>query len=90
MRDYGKPLEHTAHIDCGCLIFGDKQDTHAGGSGCGCCASVLCAHILPRLKSGEYKRVLVMATGALMSPTTCQQGQSIPGVAHAVALEAVN
>ena len=63
------------------------QDVHAGGSGCGCSASVLSAYILPRLRSGEWKRVLFMATGALLSPTTNQQGESIPGVAHAIILE---
>ena len=60
---------------------------HAGGSGCGCSATVLSAAILPKLKSGAWRRVLFMATGALLSPTTSQQGETIPGVAHAVALE---
>jgi stage V sporulation protein AD len=74
--------------DCGVLIFShDKQDTHAGGSGCGCSASVLCGHILPAMLRGEYKRVLFAATGALMSPTTTMQGESIPGISHAVAIE---
>lgn len=74
-------------FDCGCEIFAPRQDTHAGGSGCGCAASMLCAHILPQLHSGKLRRVLFMATGALLSPTTTMQGESIPGVAHAVVLE---
>ena len=61
-----------------------KQDVHAGGSGCGCSASVLCGHILPRVKKGELKNVLFAATGALMSPTLVQQGESIPGISHCV------
>lgn len=77
------------HYDCGLIIFDkDKQDVHAGGSGCGCAASVLCSYILPKIKSGEYKRVLFIPTGALMSPTACQQGLSIPSVAHLVAISA--
>lgn len=74
-------------FDCGCEIFDARQDTHAGGSGCGCAASMLCAHILPELEAGHLNRILFMATGALLSPTTTMQGESIPGVAHAVVLE---
>lgn len=74
-------------FDCGCEIFSPEQDTHAGGSGCGCAASMLCAHILPEIEAGRLKRVLFMATGALLSPTTSMQGESIPGVAHAVVFE---
>lgn len=74
-------------FDCGCEIFSKEQDTHAGGSGCGCAASMLCAHILPEIEAGRLKRVLFMATGALLSPTTSMQGESIPGVAHAVVFE---
>lgn len=74
-------------FDCGCEIFSSRQDTHCGGSGCGCAASMLCAHILPRIRSGELRRVLFMATGALLSPTTSMQGESVPGVAHAVVFE---
>lgn len=74
-------------FDCGCEIFSPDQDTHAGGSGCGCAASMLCAHILPQIASGQLRRVLFMATGALLSPTSTMQGESIPGVAHAVVLE---
>lgn len=71
------------HLDCGVMIFDPQtQDTHAGGSGCGCSASVLCAHFLPRLQLGKLKNILFLSTGALMSPTASQQGESIPGIAH--------
>ncbi len=74
--------------DCGCMIFDtEKQDVHAGGSGCGCCGSVLCGYLLPQLQQGQLHRILVCATGALLSPTSTQQGESIPSVAHAVVLE---
>lgn len=76
------------YMDCGVLIYDlAAQDVHAGGSGCGCFASVLGAHILPAMERGIWRRVLVAATGALMSPTSFQQGDSIPGICHAVALE---
>ena len=79
-----------AYTDCGVLIYDSAaQDTHAGGSGCGCSASVLAGHILRCLREGVWKRVLFAATGALMSPTTTLQGESIPGICHAVALENV-
>ncbi len=69
--------------DCGLMLFDrETQDVHAGGSGCGCSASVLCGHILPRMEKKELKNVLFIATGALMSPTSSQQGESIPGIAH--------
>lgn len=69
--------------DCGCMIFDDKkQDTHCGGSGCGCAASVLNSTIIKSLKDGSLSRILFVATGALMSPTTTQQGESIPAIAH--------
>lgn len=71
--------------DCGCLIFDQKQqDVHAGGSGCGCSASVLCGYILPSMQKGRMDRVLFIATGALLSPLTTQQGESIPSIAHAI------
>ena len=76
------------YFDCGMLMFDrEKQDVHAGGSGCGCAAATLCGYVLPRLQSGVWNRVLFAATGALMSPTSSQQGQSIPGICHAVAIE---
>lgn len=74
--------------DCGCRIFDrDKQPVFAGGSGCACSAVVTLSTILPQLQSGELQRVLVIATGALLSPLTYQQGESIPSVAHAIVLE---
>ncbi len=73
------------YCDCGLLIYDrDRQDVHAGGSGCGCSASVLSAYILPKLESGEFRDILYIATGALMSPMLVLQGQSIPGIAHLV------
>ncbi|MCH5187530.1 MAG: stage V sporulation protein AD [Oscillospiraceae bacterium] len=86
LRQNGICLENNYH-DCGEMMFDrEKQDVHAGGSGCGCAASVLCSYVLPRLDSGEWKRVLFAATGALLSPTTVLQGESIPCIAHAVEL----
>lgn len=73
-------------FDCGASIFAKEQDAHCGGSGCGCAASMLCAHILPEIASGRLGRVLFLATGALMSTTSSMQGESIPGIAHAVVL----
>ena len=69
--------------DCGCMIF-DGQDTHAGGSGCGCSASVLCSILLKRMREGEINSLLFCGTGALLSPTTSNQGESIPGICHLV------
>lgn len=78
----------TGYMDCGVLIYDLRtQDVHSGGSGCGCCASVLCGHILQAMEKGVWKKVLFAATGALMSPLSCQQGCSIPGICHAIALE---
>ncbi|GHV46695.1 stage V sporulation protein AD [Clostridia bacterium] len=77
------------HTDCGMILFDlEKQEVNAGASGCGCSASVMCAEILPRITSGELRNVLFTATGALMSPTMVQQGESIPGIAHALQLSA--
>ncbi len=82
----GYPLG-AKYNDCGKMIFAEEQDAHAGGSGCGCSASVLTAHLLPRMERGELRRLLFVATGALMSPLTVQQKESIPGVAHLVFFE---
>ncbi len=76
------------HNDCGLMIYNLKeQDVNSGGSGCGCSASVLCSHILKKMNEGKLNKVLFLATGALMSPTSSKQGQPIPGIAHAVLLE---
>ena len=73
--------------DCGLMLYNNlKQDAHAGGSGCGCSAAVLCSHIIPEIKQGKLNKVLFIGTGALMSPTSTQQGESIPGIAHAVVI----
>ena len=72
------------YSDCGSLLFGDEQDAHAGGSGCGCSAAVLCSYVLQEMQAGNLQNVLFVGTGALMSPTSVQQGESIPGIAHAV------
>ena len=78
------------HMDCGMEIFdAGTQDTHAGGSGCGCSAVTLSAYILPKLKSGEWKKVLFLPTGALLSKTSFNEGKSVPGIAHGVVLESV-
>lgn len=76
------------HMDCGIEIFNkDAQDTHAGASGCGCSASVLCSLILGQVTKGIWKKVLFVPTGALFSPVTANEGNSIPGIAHAVVIE---
>lgn len=80
---------YSRHEDCGKLIYDiKKQDVHAGGSGCGCMGSVFCGYIMKKLKKKEYKNILVMATGALMNPSILLQKESIPGIAHAVAITA--
>ncbi len=75
------------YFDCGERIFTAEQDVKAGGSGCGCSAVVLNSYLLSELIRGTFRRVLFLATGALLSPDSSQQGESIPGVAHAVVLE---
>lgn len=78
----------TKHIDCGMTIFDQKtQDTHAGGSGCGCAAVTLAAYILPKVKKGEWKRILFVPTGALMSTVSFNEGASVPGIAHGIVIE---
>ena len=77
------------HNDCGMMIYDrEKQDVHAGGSGCGCSAAILCSAILQQMEAGQLHRVLFVATGALMSPTSSQQGENIPSVAHLIFLNA--
>ena len=77
------------YSDCGCMIYDKSERVFMGGSGAGCSASVLNSYIIKKMKTGDYKRVLLVSTGALMSTTTAQQGDSIPGIAHAVELEYV-
>lgn len=80
----------SVYNDCGVLIFDkEKQDTHSGGSGCGCCATVFSGYIFKQLKEKKLKKVLLIATGALTNSTSAQQGESIPGIAHAISVEVV-
>ena len=74
--------------DCGVLIF-DKnaQDTHSGGSGCACCGTVFSGYLFKQLKDKKIKKLLLIATGALMNSTSSQQGETIPGIAHAISIE---
>lgn len=82
LTSHGYPVR-PVHRDCGLMIYDrDAQDKHAGGSGCGCSGVTLAAYFLPKLRAGEMKHVLFMATGALMSPMSLQQGNNIPGIAH--------
>lgn len=76
------------HMDCGIEIYDQEtQDTHAGGSGCGCSAVTLAAHILPEIEKGSWKRVLFVPTGALLSTVSFNEGRSVPGIAHGVVIE---
>ena len=75
-------------VDCGASLFSQEQDPHAGGSGCGCVAAVTCGYVLRGIEEGAWRRVLVAASGAMLSPTSSQQGESIPGISYAAALEA--
>jgi stage V sporulation protein AD len=88
-KDNDVPIQQTNYYDCGLLVFDREQQpaVQAGGSGCACSAVVTYGHLLKKLQSGELKRVLVVATGALLSTISFQQGESIPCIAHAVALE---
>ena len=74
-------------IDCGASLFYQAQDAHAGGSGCGCVASVSCGWLMKRMERGEFRRLLLVGSGAMLSPTSSQQGQSVPGIAYAVCIE---
>lgn len=90
LRDKGYDISEV-HMDCGIEIYdAESQDTHAGGSGCGCSAVTLSAYILKQLEEGVWKKVLFMPTGALLSKTSFNEGQSVPGIAHALVLESLN
>ena len=85
-RQDGMPLDGKV-ADCGTMVFDlESQDVHSGGSGCGCSAITLCGHLLSKLQTGKLRRILFCGTGALLSPTSTQQGLSIPGVCHAVSI----
>jgi len=86
MDDIGYNL-HSNHKDCGLMIYDlKKQDVHNGGSGCGCAAAVFAGYFFSKLKQGKIKKMLLVPTGALHSVATMQQGESIPAIAHAVAI----
>lgn len=90
MNGYGYDMTKN-YDDCGCMIFDiDNQDVHAGGSGCGCSTTVFCGYIMEMLKRGDLNKVLFMPTGALLSPTSNMQGETIPSVAHAVAISNID
>ncbi|MEF9895132.1 MAG: stage V sporulation protein AD [Clostridia bacterium] len=84
----GVPIADAKLIDCGASLYDISQDTHAGGSGCGCIASILACHFLPMLESRSVHRLLALGSGAMLSPTSAMQGESIPSISYAVALEA--
>lgn len=89
MKEKGYDIS-SCHMDCGIEIFdGEKQDTHAGGSGCGCSAVTLSAFILKQLENRVWKKVLFVPTGALLSKTSFNEGQSVPGIAHGLVLESM-
>ncbi|WML51656.1 stage V sporulation protein AD [Neobacillus sp. PS3-12] len=87
VQQSGLNIERTHFKDCGLLIYKEDQPVQAGASGAGCSATVLYGHLLNQLKKGVYRRILVVATGALLSPLTFQQKESIPCIAHAVSIE---
>lgn len=88
LERHGIPIKQTTYKDCGMMIYDyEKQNVQAGASGCACSAVVTYGHLLRKLRSGQLKRILVVATGALLSPLSYQQGESIPCIAHAVAIE---
>jgi stage V sporulation protein AD len=86
LKEYGYDIEKI-YIDCGDEIYGTNQETNAGGSGCGCSAVVDCGYIYKNIMSGKFKSVLILSTGALLSTTSSLQGETIPGIAHAVSIE---
>lgn len=89
LRDKGIDIGDR-HTDCGILIYDcEAQDTHAGGSGCGCCAATLSAYLLKQLEEGVWKRILFLPTGALLSKVSFNEGKTVPAISHAVVLEAI-
>lgn len=89
LAEKGYDLERN-HQDCGMLIYdAQKQDVHAGGSGCGCAATVLCSYILPEMRAGTWERILFVPTGALLSKVSFAEGRTIPAIAHAVRIERI-
>lgn len=87
LKKHGIDIKEERFTDCGILIYKDEQPVLAGGSGCACAAVTTYGHLLNRLRSGELRRILVVATGALLSPMSYQQKETIPCIAHAVSIE---
>lgn len=87
LEQKGLKLKDGQFRDCGLMLYKDDQNVQSGGSGAGCSATVLYGHLLNEMKKGTYKRILLAATGALLSPLTVQQNESIPCIAHAVSIE---
>ncbi|MDD4239013.1 MAG: stage V sporulation protein AD [Desulfotomaculaceae bacterium] len=90
LKKHGLEIPEDIFTDCGILIYSEEQPVFAGGSGCGCSATVTYGHIFNRMKKGELKKVLIVATGALLSPLSYQQKESIPCIAHAVSIEYIS
>ena len=87
MKEKGISIDRQ-HLDCGIEIFDkETQDTHAGGSGCGCSAVTFASYILPKIEKGEWKKILFIPTGALLSKVSYNEGKSVPGIAQAVVVE---
>ena len=87
LKNHGIEMPSDIFTDCGLLIYKKDQPVFSGGSGCGCSATVTYGHFLNRMRRGELKKILIVATGALMSPISYQQKESIPCIAHAVSIE---
>jgi stage V sporulation protein AD len=87
LQKEGLPIKKEQFKDCGMLIYNEDQPVQSGGSGAGCSATVLYGHLINEMKKGSFKRILVVATGALLSPLTVQQNETIPCIAHAVSIE---
>ena len=85
-KDKLKGLD-SVYEDCGAIMYGPEQDAHAGGSGCGCSASIIAGRVIKEMRAGRYRRVMLISTGALISTISKQQGETVPGIAHAVTLE---
>ncbi|WNS76894.1 stage V sporulation protein AD [Bacillus sp. DTU_2020_1000418_1_SI_GHA_SEK_038] len=90
LTNAGLKIERDKFQDCGLIIYKEDQPVNSGGSGAGCSATVLYGHLLNQMKQGKYRRILVVATGALLSPLTFQQNETIPCIAHAVSIEMDN
>lgn len=87
MKKKGINIDYNIYTDCGILIYGQNPEVFSGGSGCGCSATVTYGHLLNRMSKGEIKKMLIVATGALLSPMSYQQKETIPCIAHAVSIE---